>query len=136
MAALAMLDETRIAEALMAGSIDVEGEMLEVLRLRPLLGDRHPVQAYWFKKLRPLMFGQARSDGKWIAQHYDEDADFYELFLDSRRCYSHGIFEAEDESLDENWFRNIVLTQVEPLLREYWFDQPAVVKEMLSGLVS
>ena len=107
LAALAMLDETRVAEALMAGSIDIEGEMLEVLRLRPLLGDRHPVQAYWFKKLRPLMFGQARSDEKWIAQHYDEDADFYELFLDSRRCYSQGIFEAEDESLDDAMLRKL-----------------------------
>lgn len=105
--ALLTLDETRACEALMAGSIDVEGDMLEVLRLRPLFADRHPVQAYWFKKLRPLVFGQVRSDEKWIAKHYDEDADFYELFLDSRRCYSHGIFEDDDEPLDDAILRKL-----------------------------
>jgi cyclopropane-fatty-acyl-phospholipid synthase len=107
LAALATLDETRSCEALMAGSIDIEGEMLELLRLRPLFADRHPLQAYWFKVLRPLVFGQARSDEKWIAQHYDEDADFYELFLDSRRCYSHGIFADDDEPLDDAILRKL-----------------------------
>jgi len=105
--ALTTLDQTRACEALMAGSIDIEGEMLELLRLRPLFADRHPVQAYWFKKLRPLLFGQERSDEKWIAQHYDEEADFYELFLDRRRCYSHGIFANDQESLDDAILRKL-----------------------------
>jgi cyclopropane-fatty-acyl-phospholipid synthase len=105
--ALASLDETRACESLMAGSIDFEGEMLELLRLRPLFADRHPLQAYWYKALRPLLFGQARSDEKWIAEHYDEDADFYELFLDSRRCYSHGIFADDDEALDDAILRKL-----------------------------
>ncbi len=105
--ALASLDETRAGEALMAGSIDFEGEMLALLQLRPLLADRHPIRAWWFKALRPLIFGQARSDEKWIAEHYDEDANFYELFLDSRRCYSHGIFVGDDESLDDAILRKL-----------------------------
>jgi len=100
LAALTSLDETRVCEAILAGSIDVEGEMLTVLRLRPLFSDRHPLRALWHKFLHALVFGQARSDRKWIAQHYDETADFYELFLDSRRAYSHGIFEDDGEPLE------------------------------------
>jgi cyclopropane-fatty-acyl-phospholipid synthase len=107
LAALASLDETRAGEALMEGAIDFEGEMLALLRLRPLLADRHPIRAWWFKMLRPLVFGQTRSDEKWIAEHYDEDADFYELFLDRRRCYSHGIFAADEESLDDAILRKL-----------------------------
>jgi len=28
-----------------------------------------------------------------------------------------------DETLDESWYRNIVKTEISPLLREYWFDR-------------
>lgn len=98
--ALASFDETRICEAVMAGAIDVEGDVLRLMGLRPLLSDRHPVLDLWFKHLRPLVFGQTTSDRQWIAEHYDEDADFYLLFLDRRRCYSHGVFERDDEALD------------------------------------
>lgn len=100
MAALASLDETRVALAYMAGDIDFEGDVLAFLRLRPLVGDRHPLRELWYKLLHPLVFGQTKSDAKWIAQHYDEDADFYLLFLDRRRIYSQGIFELDDEPLD------------------------------------
>ena len=106
-AALASLDETRICEAFMAGSIDLDGAMLEILRLRPLLSDRHPLRSLWNKLLHPIVFGQVASDKKWIAQHYDEDADFYELFLDRTNCYSHGIFVSDDESLEDAIVRKL-----------------------------
>ncbi len=106
-AALASFDETRICEAVMAGSIDVEGEVLALLRLRPLFSDHHALRALWFKGLHPLLFGQIRSDQVWIAEHYDEDSEFYELFLDPRRCYSHGIFDHRDEPLDAAILRKL-----------------------------
>ena len=49
--------------------------------------------------------------------------------------HSYFVPSDDDESLDENWFRNVVHTQVEPLLREYWFDQPEVVEGLVSELV-
>ena len=107
LAALTSLDETRICEAILDGSVDVEGEMLTVLRLRPLFSDRHPLRAFWYKTLHSLIFGQTRSDRRWVAQHYDENADFYELFLDERRCYSHGIFEDDAESLESAILRKL-----------------------------
>lgn len=105
--ALTSLDETRVCEALMAGSLDVEGDMLTILQLRPLFTDRHPVKAFWYKTLHALLFGQAKSDRKWIHEHYDANADFYELFLDERRCYSHGIFERDGETLEAAILRKL-----------------------------
>lgn len=105
--AVASLDETRFILAYLAGDLDLEGEILTVLRLRPLLSDRHPLRELWAKVLHPLLFGQVRSDQKWVAQHYDEDADFYLTFLDRRRCYSHGLFESADEPLDDAILRKL-----------------------------
>lgn len=106
-AALASLDETRFALAYLRGDVDFEGDVLALLRLRPLVSDRHPMRELWSKVLHPLVFGQARSDEKWVAQHYDAEADFYLLFLDRRRCYSHGLFESPEESLDDAILRKL-----------------------------
>ena len=45
----------------------------------------------------------------------------------------HSYFVPE-ESADEQWYRAIVDTQVAPLLREYWFDRPAQVNELVEIL--
>lgn len=100
-AALASLDETRIALAYMEGHLDFEGDLAAVLAQRALVTDRHPLRALWSKLLHPLVFGQVASDVKWVAEHYDEDAGFYGLFLDSRRCYSHGLFSSPEQPLDD-----------------------------------
>lgn len=99
--ALASLDETRIALAYLDGHLDLDGDLAAVLEHRALLTDRHPLREIWSKVLHPLVFGQVASDVKWVSQHYDEDADFYGLFLDRRRCYSHGLFEHPGQSLDD-----------------------------------
>ena len=39
-----------------------------------------------------------------------------------------------DDTTDEVWFHTIIDTQIEPLLREYWFDRPAHVDELLKAL--
>ena len=39
-----------------------------------------------------------------------------------------------EESADEQWYRTIVETQIEPLLREYWFDRPNQVNELVEIL--
>jgi 5-methylcytosine-specific restriction enzyme B len=38
----------------------------------------------------------------------------------------HGYFvpREEDDTLDRNWYERIVNYEIEPLLHEYWFDQP------------
>ena len=45
----------------------------------------------------------------------------------------HSYFVPE-ESADEEWYLNTVETQVAPLLREYWFDKPERVDELVGKL--
>lgn len=104
--ALAAFDELAVAEAYMDGELDFEGEMLAVLKARPVLSDRHPLQYLWATYLQPLLLGQTGRDKKWIGSHYDVDPEFFLLWLDSRlRGYSHGFFERDDESLEDGMER-------------------------------
>jgi cyclopropane-fatty-acyl-phospholipid synthase len=105
--ALGSLDSLRVGEAYLKGALDVEGELLRALSLRELFGDRHPLRWAW-KFMRPLFFGQERVDAAGIADHYDEDPDFYLLFLDrAHRCYSQGVFHADDEPLERGIERKL-----------------------------
>ena len=45
----------------------------------------------------------------------------------------HSYFVPE-ESADEQWYMGIVDTQIEPLLREYWFDRPEQVDRLVQDL--
>jgi cyclopropane-fatty-acyl-phospholipid synthase len=100
-AAILSADETRIAFAYINGAIDFEGDMLELFKLRGAISDRHPLLYFWFVHIHPRLFGQSRSDEKWIAQHYDYDNDFYLSFLDRKtRAYSQAIFASHNEPLE------------------------------------
>src|SRR5437773_997061 len=93
--ALASLDSNAMAEAYLAGEIDVEGDLEQLLSMRDQFRDRGGFVSIW-RFLRPLLYGQPASDKAWIAEHYDFDADFFRLFLDQRhRCYSQGIFASD-----------------------------------------
>lgn len=99
-AALSTLDLMAIGEAYLAGALDVEGDILRVLSLRNLFRDRHPLLWAW-KFIRPLLFGQVKSDARFISEHYDEDPDFFLTFLDgAHRCYSQGVFAHDHEPLE------------------------------------
>ncbi|HKB38154.1 MAG TPA: class I SAM-dependent methyltransferase [Gemmataceae bacterium] len=101
LAALSAFDELAVAEAYMDGDLDIEGDLLTALKLRPVLGDPHPFKYLYATYVAPFLFGQARSDKKWIKSHYDVDPQFFLLWLDSKlRAYSHGFFERDDESLE------------------------------------
>ena len=66
-----------------------------------MFSDRHPFTNIW-RFLRPSLFGQVNSDKKWIADHYEREADFYLAFLDRRhRCYSQALFASPDEALED-----------------------------------
>lgn len=99
--ALKSLDEVRIGEAYLFGDLDIEGDLMTALDLRNSLSDRHPLLYLWSTYGQKLFFGQTRRDRKWVSEHYDADTDFYLAFLDKQsRCYSHGYFESEDETLE------------------------------------
>jgi cyclopropane-fatty-acyl-phospholipid synthase len=99
--AIASLDLLAVTSAYLTGDVDLEGDFVEAINIRDFFSDRHPFQFAW-RYVQPLFQGQVKSDKKWIAQHYDYDQDFYLLWLDGRhRCYSQGIYERDDEPLED-----------------------------------
>ena len=99
LAALGRMDELGICEAYMAGSLDVAGDMLGFVSLRGLLSDRHPLHSLW-RRVAPVLLGRGQTDRQAIATHYDFSSEFYLAFLDATRCYSHAVFERDDEALE------------------------------------
>lgn len=97
--ALTRFDEVGICEAYMAGSLDVVGDMLGFVSLRGALRDRHPLHTLW-RRVAPLFIGREQTDRQAIASHYDFSNDFYLSFMDATRCYSHAVFERDDEDLE------------------------------------
>ena len=93
-------DENRIAEAFIHSDIEVEGDLLEVFRFRDALVDNHRLFYWWNVYGRRFLFGQVKSDRRWIAEHYNHGEEFYLNFLDRYRAYSQGIFEDKQEELD------------------------------------
>jgi cyclopropane-fatty-acyl-phospholipid synthase len=98
--ALASLDEGRIAEAYLAGDLDIDGDMLAPFALRGSMKDFHPVVAIW-RFLQPLLLGQIHANRQVVAAHYEMDPDFFLSFLDPKTpCYTQGVYENADETLD------------------------------------
>lgn len=97
--ALAKFDECQLCEAYMSGVIDVVGDMLQIVDLHRFMKDANLWHRLW-RHLLPLMFGQVRVDARAISQHYDLDPEFYLTFTDKTRCYSHALFEDENEPLE------------------------------------
>ena len=98
---LSTLDQEKIVEAYLSGSIDIEGDIIGALALRELFNDKKGFSFLW-RFIRPSLFGQVKSDKKWIASHYDTDADFFLLFLDKRhRAYSQAVFANDTEPLED-----------------------------------
>ena len=48
----------------------------------------------------PVLLGRSQTDRQAIATHYDFSSEFYLKFMDSTRCYSHAVFEQDDEALE------------------------------------
>jgi cyclopropane-fatty-acyl-phospholipid synthase len=99
LSALSRFDELGICEAYMNGSLDVVGDMLGFVSLRGVLSDTHPLHTLR-RRIAPIFIGRVRTDRKAIASHYDFSNEFYLLFMDPTRCYSHAVFEHDDESLE------------------------------------
>lgn len=105
--ALGTLDRLVIAEAYLNGGVEIEGNIEPVLAHRNFFLDNHPMVTAWHM-FWPKIHGQERTDAEFISHHYDIDADFFLAFLDKRhRCYSQGIFEADDESLEDGITRKL-----------------------------
>ena len=100
-AAISTMDQELIARAYLMGDVDVKGDFLQVLSLRDYFSDSRGFNFLW-RIVQPFLFGQVKSDRKWISQHYDLAEDFFQLFLDKKhRAYSQAVFESDDEPLED-----------------------------------
>lgn len=98
--AIASLDEGRFGDAYLAGDIDLDGDMLRPFELRKSMKDFHLLTTAW-RFVQPLLFGQAHTNQQAITAHYDIDAEFFLSFLDPKTpCYTQGVYESPDETLD------------------------------------
>ena len=83
MRAITTLDEGRIADAYLAGDIDLEGDMEKPFALRGDMKDFHLWTEAW-RYIQPLLFGQVHTNKKAISSHYDIDSEFFLAFLDPK----------------------------------------------------
>lgn len=120
--------ELGLSRAYVAGDIDIDGDIFDVLNLRDRLGGRNErvnlptdlsmrlrtLRAAWRAgalgpppapppeeaRLRGRLHSKAR-DREAISHHYDVGNDFYRLVLGSSMTYSCGYYRSADLSLDD-----------------------------------
>lgn len=98
--ALVSMDEGRFGDAYLSGDIELEGDMLRPFALRQSMGDFHLVTTAW-RFLQPLLFGQTKTNKSAISSHYDIAPEFFLSLLDPiTPCYTQGVYESDDETLD------------------------------------
>jgi cyclopropane-fatty-acyl-phospholipid synthase len=96
------LTEWSLGLAYMEGNIEVEGDMLALLNLRDHISFGTTIgQAARFA-YELLLRSPTKANREAIHKHYTLGDDFYLTFIDKRyRFYSHCLFEAPDESLED-----------------------------------
>jgi len=100
-------DHLALAEAYLDGSIDVEGDLLEVTKLTELFDmSASPLRAaaYWLRLLLP---GRVRYQREVIGFHYDQPADFFLAWFDRWRSYSHGFYTSPTDTLTDAQARKL-----------------------------
>ena len=107
---------------------------------------------FGFMTLKPA-YGNERFNQYLLAQDVPEDlvsrindrmaAVNQEIRSDRRNLgpgfeIGHSFFvpSGDEESLDESWYESVVRAEIEPLIREYWFDQPSRADELVGKLLA
>jgi cyclopropane-fatty-acyl-phospholipid synthase len=97
--ALASMDQFAIGVAYLQGGLDFQGDLMTALKMRGMFHDRHPIA--WIARF-------IKADRPSISSHYDNDSDFFLTFMDKRhRCYTQGVFERDDELLEDAMTRKM-----------------------------
>ncbi len=101
-------NEIEISEAYIYGDIDLTGniDMLKLLEITRLFSNINPLVVIWSRFIS-LFSSQVAINKESISQHYELESDFYLLFLDSTRAYSHGIFINDDEPCEQASLRKL-----------------------------
>ena len=77
--------------------------------MRKFFPDFHPIA--WLGRFAPMLLrGKDEHDRRSISAHYDRESDFFLTFMDTRhRCYTQGVFAADDEPLEDAMTRKMDL---------------------------
>lgn len=105
--ALARGDHLGLAEAYLAGEIDVTGSLLEVMKVTEHLSLDASLLDRVRLALRLVLRDRLAYDRESIAFHYDRPAAFFLPWLDRWRCYSHGLYTRPDEPIAEAMARKM-----------------------------
>ena len=93
------------AEAYMAGELEVEGNLQELLRLGYAIEfDKHRLSFWQKMRFQLHRLGTRNTSGrvtKNISRHYDRGDEFYALYLDNTMTYSCSYFTSETDSLEQ-----------------------------------
>jgi cyclopropane-fatty-acyl-phospholipid synthase len=97
LALLARRDHLALAEAHLDGAIELEGDLLEILKVTEVI----PPDPGWRERLAFGLRLWLRDRRRWqresIAFHYDRPAEFFLPWLERWRSYSHGLYATPDE---------------------------------------
>ncbi|HEY8515838.1 MAG TPA: class I SAM-dependent methyltransferase [Candidatus Binatia bacterium] len=105
--ALARGDHLGLAEAYLRGDIDVDGSLLEVMKVTETLTLDASLLDRARLALRLLVRDRLAYDRESIAFHYDRPAEFFLPWLDRWRCYSHGLYARDDEPIADAMARKM-----------------------------
>jgi cyclopropane-fatty-acyl-phospholipid synthase len=100
-ATLASRDHVRLAEAYLAGEIDIEGDLLEIVKVTDELDMNTPLRHKLWLGLQLRLRDRLAYDRESIAVQYDHPPEFYLPWLDRWRAYSHGFYTTPDDTLTE-----------------------------------
>jgi cyclopropane-fatty-acyl-phospholipid synthase len=93
------LNGLRIADAYVAGDLDLEGDLLQALSYQEHLSDFHPGIYIW-RRLHPILVGRPRTNPAWIALHYDAQNPQLHAADSVWHTYTPGIYETDEELLE------------------------------------
>lgn len=108
--AINSLSELRVVDAYLDGDIDLTGDLIAALDLRRAMTDVQPLIRLG-TLIGPLL-GRRRMNPGWIAKHYDSDNMQLYALDESYQVYTPGIYESEDDTLEQGAERKL----------EYAFD--------------
>jgi len=98
LAPLARRDHLGLAEAYLAGDIEIEGDVLEVMKITDVIRpDPSPFAKAAFA-LQLVLRNRTHWNRKSIAFHYDRPPEFFLPWFERWRSYSHGFYQSPDDA--------------------------------------
>ncbi|MBV8220173.1 MAG: class I SAM-dependent methyltransferase, partial [Solirubrobacterales bacterium] len=100
LAVLANLGELAVVEAYLDGDIDIDGDLVRAMELRPLLRGDGVAMRVW-SVLEPALRGRIRTNPQVVATHYDSGNVQLLAIDDEYALYTPGVYECDEDTLEE-----------------------------------